>query len=163
VSDWNADGLHDSYDEPHEFGIDLDGGGDVHDLAPDDSFDGLFDLKLIDLADILGASLTDGLGLDDPGDGAGAAAGLSAPFGAAPTPAALPRGDAFYDALGGTASVDDVRAWVAGLVLTNPFGTTTGEAAADPATDTAAHASDGGPGADLGPAAPEGTTPDTAV
>jgi hypothetical protein len=145
VSDWNNDGLHDSYDEAHEFGIDLDGGSDVHDLAADDGFGGLFDLEWIDLADILGASLTDGLGLDLPA-GADPAAGIAA----VATAVALPAGDAFYAALDHQASLDEVRGWVRGLSLANPFPAAPG---------TAPGTAPDGPGA----AAPEGTAPDTAV
>ncbi len=123
MSDFNGDGLSDSFDEPHEFGLDLDGGSDM----VSDGFDAgdagdaagvlggidLVTLEWLDAADLLGADLV--AGLDDvlhEGDEADPGGGGGIP---------LPEGDAFYAALDAPRTPAALAGWVAGLRIRNPF------------------------------------------
>jgi hypothetical protein len=123
VSDFNGDGLSDAFDEPHEFGLDLDGGSDM----VSDGFDAgdagdvggvlggvdLITLEWLDAADLLGADLVSGL--DDvlhDGDPDGPGGGGTAPF---------PEDDAFYAALESAPAPEALAGWVAGLRIRNPF------------------------------------------
>jgi hypothetical protein len=123
VSDFDGDGLNDAFDEPHEFGIDLDGGSDM----VSDGFDAgdagdaagvlggvdLITLEWLDAADLLGADLVSGLdGVLHDGDPADPGGGETAE---------LPEGDAFYAALDTPPNPAELAGWVAGLRIRNPF------------------------------------------
>lgn len=119
--DWNSDGLNDSYDEAHEFGIDLDGGGGGVGGVGDDGDDG-FDLGLVeifDAADLLGADLVAGMALAGDGGGLVGPEGLDVPA------VALPFGDAFarlVERLGAEPlPTHDLLGYIAGLSVRNPF------------------------------------------
>ncbi len=115
--DWNSDGLNDNWDEAHEFGIDLDGGGTAaagDDGPVGDGFD-LGALAVFDAADLLGAELVQGL--HALGDGPGlpeAGAGIPLPGGEALLAVLAELGDAGLDP-------EALLAMVAGLSVRNPF------------------------------------------
>lgn len=145
MSDFDGDGLNDAFDEPHEFGIDLDGGSDM----VSDGFDAgdagdaagvlggvdLITLEWLDAADLLGADLVAGLdGVLHDGDPAD-------PGGGGTT--ALPEGDAFYAALDTPPTPAALAGWVAGLRIRNPFHSPT-----DTPTDEPEPADEGAPAAE---------------
>lgn len=119
--DWNSDGLNDNWDEAHEFGIDLDGGGGIAGSAEDAEIDDGFDLAflaLFDAADLLGAEL-----IDLPGFTADLAAETGSLLEVEPR--ALPFGDGFVSLLeqlgDGGLPTEQLLAHIAALELTNPF------------------------------------------
>jgi hypothetical protein len=115
--DWNSDGLNDNWDEAHEFGIDLDGGGGgvpSEDGSPADGFD-LGALAVFDAADLLGADLVQAVGpLGDVADPFGAGASVALPVGEELVAMLADLGDRGLEP-------DVLLAFVAGLSIRNPF------------------------------------------
>lgn len=117
TDDWNSDGLNDNWDEAHEFGIDLDGGGVAtggEDGAVADGFD-LGGLAVFDAADLLGAELVHGTVDGAPGWlGGEVGAGVALPAGETLVTMLAELGDAGLDP-------ESLRAFVAGISVRNPF------------------------------------------